>query len=61
MIEQVLEKEVVEIENKIKEKKYFRILGLTIWRIFAYFIIYSFIGFLIETLFGIAKYRSDRK
>ena len=56
MVEQVLEKEVIEIEKQIKPKKYFRILGLTVWRLFAYFIIYSFIGFVIETLFGLAKY-----
>ncbi len=28
--------------------------NISIWRIFAYFIIYSFIGYIIETLFGIA-------
>lgn len=30
------------------------ILGISIWKLFAYFIIYSFIGYIIETLFGIA-------
>ena len=30
------------------------ILGLNIWRIFAYFIIYSILGYIIETLYGIA-------
>ena len=29
------------------------ILGISIWKLFAYFIIYSFIGYIIETLFGI--------
>ena len=44
-----------------EEKKYFRILGFTLWRLFAYFIIYSVLGFVVETLFGIARYRSFRK
>lgn len=34
-------------------KKSFKILGISIWRIFAYFIIYSVIGYIIETIFGI--------
>lgn len=29
------------------------ILGISIWKIFAYFILYSFIGYIIETIFGI--------
>ena len=29
------------------------ILGISIWKLFAYFIIYSFIGYILETLFGI--------
>ena len=40
-------------EEKIKEKKKFTILGFSIWRIFAYFIIYSVLGYVIETIFGI--------
>lgn len=60
-MEEVLEKldEEIEIENKLtkkNEKKYFRILGITLWRLFAYFIIYSVIGYIVETLFGLAKY-----
>lgn len=39
-----------EAESK---KKKFTIMGLSIWRIFAYFIIYSVVGYVIETLFGI--------
>ena len=35
-------------------KKSVTILGISIWKLFAYFIIYSFIGYIIETLFGIA-------
>ena len=41
-----------EIQNKPK-KKTFTILGISIWRIFAYFIIYSVAGYIIETIFGI--------
>ena len=55
------------IENEIKEEKElttksekelkkYTILGISIWRILAYFIIYSILGFIIETLFGLAKY-----
>lgn len=43
-----------ETKNEQKnEKKSFTILGISIWRIFAYFIIYSVLGYIIETLFGI--------
>lgn len=56
--------EIMEEEQQIKEvnaeplpkkekKKPFTIMGITIWRIFAYFILYSVAGYLIETLFGI--------
>ena len=57
-MEQVIEK----IDDKktefkvVKEKKSFKILGISIWRIFAYFVVYSVIGYVIETLFGIARY-----
>lgn len=40
-------------ENKNKVKKKFTILGFSIWRIFAYFFIYSVLGYVIETIFGI--------
>lgn len=40
-------------EYKKNEKKKFTILGFSIWRILAYFIIYSVAGYIIETLFGI--------
>ena len=42
----------MEKEKKVYKRK-FTILGITIWRILAYFIIYSVIGFVLETLFGI--------
>lgn len=35
-------------------KKEFEILEISIWKIFAYFIIYSVLGYIIETLFGLA-------
>ncbi len=43
-----------ELKTEAKEeKKKFNILGISIWRILAYFILYSVIGYIIETLFGI--------
>ena len=44
--------EQVEAENITKKRK-FTISGLSIYRILAYFIIYSIVGYIIETLFGI--------
>lgn len=41
------------MEKEIKETKHIKICGTTIWRIVAYFIIYSVVGFIIETIFGI--------
>lgn len=53
-------KKVDEVENIVKqkeeihkEKKKFTIMGISIWRMLAYFIIYSVVGFIIETLFGL--------
>ncbi len=41
-------------ENEIrKAKKKITIMGISIWRLIAYFIIYSIVGFVIETLFGL--------
>ena len=37
----------------MKENKKLEILGISIWKIFAYFILYSFLGYIIETIFGI--------
>lgn len=42
-----------EPEKEIKEKKALTIMGISIWRILAYFIIYSVLGYIIETVFGI--------
>jgi len=43
--------ETVKKEAEINKK--FTIIGLSIWRIMAYFIIYSVVGYIIETIFGI--------
>lgn len=43
-----------QINNKtIEQKKKLTIMGLSVWRILAYFIIYSVVGYIIETIFGI--------
>lgn len=34
------------------KKEEFKILGFSIWRIFTYFIIYSIVGYILETAFG---------
>lgn len=48
--------EIKKIREKEKQdksnKKVFTIMGISIWRLLAYFIIYSIAGFIIETLFG---------
>lgn len=61
-MEKTLEKEDI-VENteeryeKVKEikkaKKKFTIMGISLWRLLAYFIIYSVVGFIIETAFGL--------
>lgn len=38
---------------KNKDKKAFTFFGYDIWQILQYFIIYSFLGYIIETLFGL--------
>lgn len=51
--------ETKETKNKTTKleadnsKKKFTIMGLTIWRILAYFIIYSVVGYIIESVFSI--------
>lgn len=53
--ENVIKKDKIEAENEVKnKKKTLTIMGLSIWRILAYFIIYSAVGYIVETLFGIA-------
>jgi uncharacterized membrane protein len=39
-----------------KEKKKITILGISIWEILGYFIIYSIAGYIIETLFALLRY-----
>ena len=40
-------------EKKIKPKTRIKIWGVSLWRILGYFIIYSFLGYLVEVLYGI--------
>lgn len=50
-------KEKINIKKiKNKERKYCKICGITLWRLYAYFVIYSVIGFIVETGFGIIRY-----
>lgn len=46
------EEYIPKVEAKSKKKK-FTIMGFSIWRLLAYFIIYSVVGFIIETVFGL--------
>lgn len=43
-----------EAKNEVKNepKKQFTILGFTVWRLLVYFIVYSFLGYVIETCYG---------
>ena len=41
------------METNKQAKKEFKIFGYSIWRILAYFIIYSVLGYIIETVYGI--------
>lgn len=50
--QQIKSEPQIEAEDIVKKKK-FTIMGLSIWRILAYFIIYSIVGYIIETIFGI--------
>lgn len=56
-MEKTIEKEEIVETVKPKEdkknKKQFTIAGISIWRLLAYFIIYSVAGFVIETVFGL--------
>lgn len=57
--ENVQENKNKELDKKKteKSKKKFTIMGISIWRILAYFIIYSILGFVIETLYGMMTKR----
>ena len=50
--EKIENENIEEVQNEIKKK--FTINGISLWRILAYFIIYSVAGYVIETLYGIA-------
>ena len=39
--------------EEIKKKEHIKICGISIWRILAYFVVYSVAGLIIETIFGI--------
>ena len=55
-MEKTIEKEKIVEDVKLREdkkiKKKFTIMGISIWRLLTYFIIYSIVGFIIETAFG---------
>ncbi|MBQ6991851.1 MAG: putative ABC transporter permease [Clostridia bacterium] len=38
--------------DDMKEKRTFKIAGISIWRIFSYFIVYCVLGFIVETIYG---------
>lgn len=44
-----------ELEIKSKPNKQFTILGISVWRILAYFIIYSFAGYVVEMIFAVVS------
>ena len=49
-----MEQDLEEIDEQTdKQKKQFTILGISIYKILIYFIIYSIAGYIVETLFGI--------
>lgn len=48
-----MEEKVVEKNEIEKTKKKIMIMGISLWRLMAYFIIYSVAGFVIETIFGL--------
>ena len=44
-------------KNALKNRtKKFKILGINLWELLAYFIIYSILGYVIETLFALVRY-----
>ena len=50
--ENIVQKNLEKNNEEKKEKKNKTIFGFSIWRLIAYFIIYSVLGFVIETAFG---------
>ena len=57
MAENIIEDEgknkIKNVKKEAETNKRATIMGLSIWRILAYFIIYSIVGYIIETIFGI--------
>jgi uncharacterized membrane protein len=49
-----MEEIIMSEEEKNNPSSSFKILGISIWRILTYFIIYSFLGYVIESIYGIA-------
>ena len=50
--EEIKKEENNETQNQPNVKKKRTINGISIWRILAYFIIYSVLGYIIETIYG---------
>lgn len=48
-----MEEKVVKKNEIEKTKKKIMVMGISLWRLMAYFIIYSVAGFIIETIFGL--------
>ena len=55
-MEEIINRDINVDTKKIDEKKKFTILGISIWKLLAYFIIYSIFGYIIETLFALVRY-----
>jgi uncharacterized membrane protein len=54
--DEIKEEIVIRLEEKVDKQessKGIRILGIKVWRIMAYFVIYSFLGFVLETIYGL--------
>ncbi len=51
-----LKKYLKKLDIETKEESNYKTIKISFWRIFAYFIIYSFLGFVIETLFALFNY-----
>lgn len=50
--DEIIERLEKNAEN-VEKKKHITIFGFKIWKIMAYFVIYSFLGFCLETLYGL--------
>lgn len=49
-----LKDEIIEkLEEKYESSSNFRVFGIKVWKIFAYFFIYSFLGYCLESVYGI--------